>query len=230
MSEKLINLYISKYIKGSLNFNGIKLIPEIVNNGDYLDNKKLPKIYWLIENPNDLSYSQVAIQNFIVDSIYDFYKVSGQLIGEWLTTVRFITNNYVKFYNIESVYISKKLESKIDKTIAGIHSFTELNTGWKSEYEILVYDISSHGSDEIRIESRVELRNTFSTRTNEKLTPDVIRDKFDKMENNDDFIGFVDRLLNPIADIIWNTITITDRDSMYISTNCEFLDEEGEVI
>jgi hypothetical protein len=58
-NEQLIEIFYSRLTKqGKLNFNGIILIPELEDDGQ-------KRIIFNIDNPNDLSYSQAVIENYI---------------------------------------------------------------------------------------------------------------------------------------------------------------------
>jgi len=227
MTEKLIKLYISKYINGLLDFNGIKLIPDMSDTNDYLDVKKTPKLYWTIENPNDISYSERAVKLFISDSIYDFYKISGINTKDWYDTYREIENNYLRFYDIEPVYISKKLKMEIKQIMRKTHDFELPKFKWVSDYEIIDYYIWSDGYDEITIDVSARLFNSINTDTGEKITTEKINGIFDKMYNNDIFIEFCDNLASPISNFIWNIDTICEKDTMYLNSSLTFFDEEG---
>ena len=72
-SKKLIDIFLTNFIEGSLNFYGILLIPKkTIHN----------HLIWSIDNPKDLPWSNSAIKLFITNKIHQFNKlVSGELVS-----------------------------------------------------------------------------------------------------------------------------------------------------
>ena len=66
--EKVLELY-QKYLKGNLDINGVNLIPYKID--------KIYTIYYKIDNPNDISYSEMALRGWITESIDKFYGIIG---------------------------------------------------------------------------------------------------------------------------------------------------------
>ena len=229
MKEKLINIYITKYINGALDFHGIKLIPEIVRVNNYSEQKNTSEIYWTIDNPNDLSWVGGTIKNFIVNSIYDFYTLSG-IAGSWYDTYREIENKYANLSGFDSSdsYISKKLNSEIKKSIMKRSdiSFDD----WSFDYKILNYHIGFYHDDAVTIEADVKIFNSINPQTNEKIERDEIIEIFDKMDRNSYLLEFSDLILSPIVNLVWNDERLCDIDSMFIDANPTFFDEYGNRI
>ena len=229
MKEKLINIYITKYINGALDFQGIKLIPEIVSVNNYSEQKNTSEIYWTIDNPNDLSWVGGTIKNFIVNSIYDFYTLSG-IAGSWYDTYREIENKYANLSGFDSSdsYISKKLNSEIKKSIMKRSdiSFDD----WSFDYKILNYHIGFYHDDAVTIEADVKIFNSINPQTNEKIERDEIIEIFDKMDRNSYLLEFSDLILSPIVNLVWNDERLCDIDSMFIDANPTFFDEYGNRI
>ena len=72
-SKKLIDIFLTNFIEGSLNFYGILLIPKkTIHN----------HLIWSIDNPKDLPWSNSAIKLFITNKIHQFNKlVSGEFVS-----------------------------------------------------------------------------------------------------------------------------------------------------
>jgi hypothetical protein len=89
---KLINYYYSYLTDISnnkpFNFNGLFLKPRITDTKDF--------IHWDMQNPNNISYTSYAINNFIDNELYNFSR---------LTASEF----YDKLYRKQSVKVPKKI-------------------------------------------------------------------------------------------------------------------------
>tara|TARA_R110000868_G_scaffold387188_1_gene655709 strand:- start:50 stop:679 length:630 start_codon:yes stop_codon:yes gene_type:complete len=97
MSDKYLELY-TKYIKGHLNVNGVLLQPL------GFDHNQL--MVFEVTNPNDVSYSYVALSGFVNESMELFQKLLGS--ERDVRQPRFQSPN-----DDESLYINEELLTKI---------------------------------------------------------------------------------------------------------------------
>ena len=72
MSDKLLELYVNKFLKGKLDFYGITLFPKLVEK----DGKTI--VTWEMENPIDLPFYFIPIIVKLKDSFYSFYQLLGK--------------------------------------------------------------------------------------------------------------------------------------------------------
>ena len=217
MTPKLIDLYINKYIKGSIDVHGIKLIASP---------SKIPGILinWEIKNPKNVSYSGYVIKNFILDSLQEFNKLSGNNSFGLLHL-----NDTSSF---KELYISKEFYNTLKKETKKITSskFVSKDTGELDfifnirNFRIEVYH------EEILIRQDVIIDKIYNLSSNKIIPSDKIKSIFDYLSESDYLTDFIDNKLSPIADIIWNNPTLCDKNLNYIITNCNFLNSLGEHI
>ena len=97
MSDKYLELY-TKYIKGRLNVNGVLLQPLGFDHNQFM--------VFEVTNPNDVSYSYVALSGFVMESMELFQKLLGSESD--IRKPIFQSPN-----DDESLYINQELLTKI---------------------------------------------------------------------------------------------------------------------
>jgi hypothetical protein len=67
-NEKIVEFYI-KFLKGSLDINGVKIIPYKMDSDNIM--------YFKVDNPDDVSYSEMSLKGWITESLDKFYNFIG---------------------------------------------------------------------------------------------------------------------------------------------------------
>lgn len=67
-NEKIVEFYI-KFLKGSLDINGVKIIPYKMDSDGIM--------YFKVDNPDDVSYSEMSLKGWITESLDKFYNFIG---------------------------------------------------------------------------------------------------------------------------------------------------------
>jgi hypothetical protein len=214
-NEQLIEIFYSRLTKqGEINFNGIILIPELEDDGQ-------KRIIFNIDNPNDVSYSQAVIENYIDRLFNKFIKIFG--LDRF--KIQFELDSYLIVNTPEDFYINKTDYDNIRQSIVNVKKFRIKFFFKKVE---LIGDVKL-GSDEFWINGDSnEINLTIKARlTNFKLiindsqvtelSDDELNDFLNEGSNGDKYIDYIqDELYGEAMNYIWNMTTVTDQDNMSI--------------
>jgi hypothetical protein len=217
-NEQLIEIFYSRLTKkGKLNFKGIILIPELEDDGQ-------KRIIFNIDNPNDVSYSQAVIENYIDKMFNKFIKIFG--LDRF--KIQFKFDSYLIVNTPEEFYINKTDYDNIRQSIVNVKKFRIKYFNKKVD---LIGDVKL-GSDEFWVNvSGSEVNLTINARlTNFKLTnndnqvtelsDDELNDFLNEGSNGDKYIDYIqDELYDEAMNYIWNMTTVTDQDNMYINVD-----------
>jgi hypothetical protein len=217
-NEQLIEIFYSRLTKkGKLNFKGIILIPELEDDGQ-------KRIIFNIDNPNDVSYSQAVIENYIDKMFNKFIKIFG--LDRF--KIQFKLDSYLIVNTPEEFYINKTDYDNIRQSIVNVKKFRIKYFNKKVD---LIGDVKL-GSDEFWVNvSGSEVNLTINARlTNFKLTnndnqvtelsDDELNDFLNEGSNGDKYIDYIqDELYDEAMNYIWNMTTVTDQDNMYINVD-----------
>ena len=218
-NEKLIEIFYSRLTKqGKLNFKGIILIPEL----DEDDGQK--RIIFNIDNPNDLSYSQAVIENYIDKMFNKFIKIFG--LDRF--KIQFVLDSYLIVNTPEEIYINKTDYDNIRQSIVNVKKF---RIKYRFKKVDLIGDVKL-GSDEFwvngdsnQINLTIQARLTNFKLTNNdnqvtELSDDELNDFLNEGSNGDKYIDYIqDELYNEAMNYIWNITTVTDQDNMGINVD-----------
>lgn len=222
ISNKLLELYVKKYLKGELNFNGIILTPKINDENNPI------RITWKIENPNDVSYTYLAIRNHIEDSLTNFFELTST------SNIRLRSNigRYIHFENLpDNIHLSKSLRKKIEQNLKEIKKtkFDNIeltHRGLKTENN---YYITSY-HEEISVELSLTILKAVNLKTGKELTLEEIEEWYTNLYNSDSTMDFNDYISDSIFYDLYATPTIYDRDESYIVTQTSLYDIYGDLI
>jgi len=217
-NEQLIEIFYSRLTKqGEINFNGIILIPELEDDGQ-------KRIIFNIDNPNDISYSQAVIENYIDRLFNKFIKIFG--LDRF--KIQFELDSYLIVNTPEDFYINKTDYDNIRQSIVNVKKFRIKFFFKKVE---LIGDVKL-GSDEFWINGDSnEINLTIKARlTNFKLiindsqvtelSDDELNDFLNEGSNGDKYIDYIqDELYGEAMNYIWNMTTVTDQDNMSINVD-----------
>jgi hypothetical protein len=210
-----IKLYFYKWLQGgnkTFDFNGILLTPKIDKAEDF--------IHWEIKNPNDISYTSYAINNFIDNELYNFSR---------LTASEF----YDRLYRKQSVEVPRKLyinDEDFDSFLnyarsKEIYHFSEVKA------TMSVFDISFDvNSDSFYINLDIKLLNPTNPETKEKLYYSEVQDVMLGLNEDDRFIEYIDGLFARLLNEVWDIPTLIDNDNMTIQVYPIFYTDKGQKI
>ena len=217
-NEQLIEIFYSRLTKqGKLNFNGIILIPELEDEGQ-------KRIIFNIDNPNDVSYSQAVIENYIDNSFNKFIKIFG--LDRF--KIQFKLDSYLIVNTPEEFYINKTDYDNIRQSIVNVKKFRIKYFNKKVD---LIGDVKlgsdefwvNGDSNEINLNIQARLTNFKLTNNDNQVTElsdDELNDFLNEGSNGDKYIDYVqDELYDEAMNYIWNMTTVTDQDNMYINVD-----------
>ena len=217
-NEQLIEIFYSRLTKqGKLNFNGIILIPELEDDGQ-------KRIIFNIDNPNDLSYSQAVIENYIDKMFNKFIKIFG--LDRF--KIQFVLDSYLIVNTPEEIYINKTDYDNIRQSVVNVKKF---RIKYYFKNVDLIGDVKL-GSDEFwvngdsnQINLTIQARLTNFKLTNNdnqvtELSDDELNDFLNEGSNGDKYIDYIqDELYDEAMNYIWNITTFTDQDNMGINVD-----------
>jgi len=232
-NKKLIDIFLTNFIEGSLNFYGILLIPKKT-----IENH----LIWSIDNPKDLPWSNSAIKLFITNKIHQFNKlVSGELVSlsktinelDTLTILEVENKSYFSENFIKQVYKETKKSTNFNYT------FPTDMFDFKGMFKNITGDIKLYSDNvtftnisiknrffrEITVEYRIYLSEPKLLTTKNELIKQFdnyleFDDFLRELSNSDDeyfSINFSYDYSSPINDLIINTPTIFNSNDMYIT-------------
>jgi hypothetical protein len=217
-NEQLIEIFYSRLTKqGEINFNGIILKPELID-----DVQK--RIIFNIDNPNDVSYSQAVIENYIDRLFNKFIKIFG--LDRF--KIQFELDSYLIVNTPEDFYINKTDYDNIRQSIVNVKKFRIKFFFKKVE---LIGDVKlgsdefwiNGDSNEINLTIKARLTNFKLTNNDNQVTElsdDELNDFLNEGSNGDKYIDFIqDELYDEAMNYIWNMTTVTDQDNMYINVD-----------
>lgn len=210
-----IKLYFYKWLKGgnkTFDFNGILLTPIIDDAEDF--------IRWEMKNPNEVSYTRFAINNFIDNELYKFSKVTA-------------SEFYDRLYRKQSVKVPRKLyinDEDYDKFLNLVQRVETYNYQ-DVKANMYVFDMGfDSDSDSFYINLDIKLLNPTNPETSEKLYYSEVQDVMLGLNEDDRFIEYIDKLFARLLDEIWSTPTLIDKDNMSIQVYPIFYTDKGQKI
>lgn len=223
MDKRILEIYINKYIKGKLDFDGIYLIPEIQDN----------KIYWNVENPNDLSYTRFAIKLKIEDSVESFLELIGDAFLKKTGNRRGeISKNFINFYKgLDSFYLSKNFITKLEKEIRKKKNkqyHYERDKGWSFTCQGFDYDIYVN-YEEVTLEVKVILDNVKDVNTGEPVSTEQIEVVLNELNESGDIVDMSEVICREEFDLIYQEDRIYDKEESYLRVYCIFFDRRKDI-
>lgn len=217
-TNKLLQLYVDRYLKGKIDFDGLYIIPNL---------KEDNKISWTLENPNDLSYSLYPIKVKIRETFKDFLRMIGVPFSLQTTEHMEIRQLYgsLVYKNIENIYLSKKDGEKLKREIFKERKikFNDYDTVYELtcqgfEYEVMAYH------EEIRLEAHVKIHELKNLKTDEILDRKDTEKFLEEIYESGDIRELSDNVLAIPSNILYNNERIYDQGEGYLITDCTFFD------
>ena len=210
-----IKLYFYKWLQGgnkTFDFNGILLTPIIDDAEDFIN--------WDMQNPNNISYTSYAINNFIDNELFNFSRFTA-------------SEFYDRLYRKQSVKVPRKLyinDEDFDLFFdfarsKEIYHFSEVKA------TMSVFDISFDvNSDSFYINLDIKLLNPTNPETSEKLYYSEVQDVMLGLNEDDRFIEYIDGLFARLLNEIWDIPTLIDKENMNIQVYPRFYTDKGQKI
>lgn len=221
--KKLLEIYINKYIKGKLDFFGIDLIPKIEGND----------IFWDINNTKDLSFSRYAIDLFINDSLFNYFEIVG------------VTTTYAQFYlnnkNLRKIklnrefYLSDKIWSEINEVLSKYKDFFyETSVGSNRfridfDFDFFDWDVTCR-YDEIELMTKIIILKCKIDGVEIDDSFEELKKLFESMYDNEEIFDFYNAITSPFMDVLLPIRTLYVPGDMYINSNVNFYNVDGDRI
>lgn len=222
MDNKLVEIYVKKFIKGQIDFDGIILTPRIDK-----ENFKEYRIFWSMSNPNDVSYTEFAIRGRIEQTLEEYFELIGDPFAANIhNRRRIVRERYINFEdNIEDIYLSPKLQRNIEDKLVDevVIKFGNLQFKVKGfDYYVSAYH------EEISFETSMMVYDVVDTKTNKVLDEKEIADSFNKIYENADEQYLYDTVNGHISDLLFRLPTIYDNEESYLRDVASFYDENKD--
>lgn len=216
-----LNKFFEKYLIGEFHGN------EIEYEGLFLKfnyNKNTGEMEWSIDNPNDVSYLRGGIFGFIDDWVSYFLNVTGSsdFYRQMSRKQRYV-NMIPKGAYINAVDREQflKLAQKPKK-----YHFYDV----KARLNVFDIDFEDDGAGQgLGINIHMKLTDPIDPNTGEKLTYNEVGERLLGLNQDDDFLEYIDRIFNDLAnEIYYNHPTIFDPNNMYINIYPYFYTDDGK--
>lgn len=216
-----LNKFFEKYLIGEFHGN------EIEYEGLFLKfnyNKNTGEMEWSIDNPNDVSYLRGGIFGFIDDWVSYFLNVTGSSdFYRQMSRKQSYVNMIRKGAYINAVDREQflKLAQKPKK-----YHFYDV----KARLNVFDIDFEDDGAGQgLGINIHMKLTDPIDPNTGEKLTYNEVGERLLGLNQDDDFLEYIDKIFNDLAnEIYYNHPTIFDPNNMYINIYPYFYTDDGK--
>ncbi len=206
-NNKMLKIYIDKYIDGELDFYGIKLIPTITDNQGMV---------WNVENPKNLSFTNYAATMFIYDSLLEYHALLGDANLNYTESIRKISSYcYFNFGDEITDVFFEKLDKEASK-IKNIE-FPGINKsqGFYSDCKVKVVNLFSD-DNELELSLDVFLKNATDNLTGEIIDDEEkISDIIGKLIDDGYIFDLEDYFSQNILNLISGDKRVFDMDTSY---------------
>ena len=196
--------------KDSLNFNGIILKPKLIN-----DNY----IQFDMDNPNDLSYSEKAITDYVNGLFNEFIK----LFGLNRFKIEFKSDDKFQINTPKKYYINKIDYNNISERIVNVKNFRFRFFRTKVD---LIGDVKfndfwiNFSGEELNLTVNAKLTNFKLENAEgvEEISNDELQDFLEDGSNGDRYIDYIqDDLYGDALTYIWTHPTLYNQDNMSLN-------------
>jgi hypothetical protein len=218
-----LNKFFEKYLIGEFHGN------EIEYEGLFLKfnyNKNTGDMDWSIDNPNDVSYLRGGISGFIDDWVSYFLSVTG-------------SSDFYREMSRKQRYVNMIPKGAYINAVDRKQFFNLAQKPKKYHYDNIrarlnVFDIDfeDDGAGQgLGINIHMKLIDPIDPKTGEKLTYNEVGERLLGLNQDDDFLEYIDGLFNDLASEIYdNRPTIFDPNNMYINIYPYFYTEKGNLM
>lgn len=144
--KKILELY-QKYLKGGLFISGVRLVPYKID--------KIYTIYYNIDNPDDISYSEMSLRGWVTESLNKFYEIIG-----------FDTEPIFEILG-ESYYVNGLLMNELGEYLKTVKKIV-CNNNLLIDIEHKGFSVEFHGDNSLLIENYVVPLKASIKLTNER--------------------------------------------------------------
>ena len=144
--KKILELY-QKYLKDGLFISGVRLVPYKID--------KIYTIYYKIDNPDDISYSEMSLRGWVTESLNKFYEIIG------------FDNEPIFEILGESYYVNDSLMNELGEYLKSVKKIV-CNKNLLIEIEHKGFSVEFHGDNSLLIENYVVPLKASIKLTNER--------------------------------------------------------------
>jgi hypothetical protein len=185
-------------------------------------NKDTTDMEWSIDNPNDVSYLRSGISGFIDELVDDFANITSREYYKQINRKQLFVNMIRK-----GVYINAVDREQFLKLAQKPKKYHYDNV--RARLNVFDIDFEDDGGRGLGINIHMKLTDPIDPKTGEKLTYNEVGERLRGLNEDDDFLEYIDALFNDLASEIYdNRPTIFDPNSMYISIYPYFYTDEGK--
>jgi hypothetical protein len=216
-----LNKFFEKYLRDEFHGN------EIEYEGLFLEfnyNKNTGEMDWSIDNPNDVSYLRGGISGFIDDWVRYFLSAAGSSDFYREMSRKQLFVNMIR----KGVYINAVDRKQFFNLVQKPKKYHYDNI--RARLNVFDIDFEDDGAGQgLGINIHMKLTDPIDPKTGEKLTYNEVGERLRGLNEDDDFLEYIDGLFNDLASEIYdNRPTIFDRNSMYINIYPHFYTDEGK--
>jgi len=131
--KKILELY-QKYLKDGLFISGVRLVPYKID--------KIYTIYYKIDNPDDISYSEMSLRGWVTESLNKFYEIIG------------FDNEPIFEILGESYYVNDSLMNELGEYLKTVKKIV-CNNNLLIDIEHKGFSVEFHGDNSLLIENYV---------------------------------------------------------------------------
>jgi len=220
MSDKILDIYYNQYLNSEYDFHGIKIIPK--RSDDY--------IFWVVKNPNNLSFSRVILNDFVHGELVDFSKFVSSKDNREIYSKYWKRTTDLEMDiepNKSNVFLNEKDQNELKKVLKSINKFNF--DGLTSNIEFLDFSIDNSYGEEISVLFRVKFSNIIYN--GEKIKDDdneKLEGAIKEIFYYDEVLDYQYMLLQPFTNKIMSNPLLYD-DYMYFLYDFKFFDSKGDV-
>jgi len=210
-----LNKYFYLFLTDRFNGNQINL------NNLYLNfelNTSTNNIDYVVENPNDVSYTSYAIKNLIDDELHNFSKITDNEL-------------YKKLYKKQNIIIPNKIyinDKDYDKFLNLAQSVETYNYG-DIKANMYVFDMEFDcDGDVFSVNLDIKLLYPTDPDTRDKLTYSQVQERLIGLNEDDRFVEYIDRIYTRLLDELWYNPNLFDNGTMAISCYPKFYTDKGQ--
>ena len=186
-------------------------------------NKNTGDMEWSIDNPNDVSYLRGGISGFIDNLVDDFANITSREYYKQINRKQLFVNMIPKGAYINAVDREQFLKLAQNPKIYQYYDVL-------ARINVFDIDFEDDGAGQgLGINIHMKLINPIDSRTRNKLTYNEVGERLRGLNEDDDFLEYIDGLFNDLAnEIYYNHPTIFDPNNMYINIYPYFYTDDGK--
>lgn len=219
MNERILKLYIEKFIKGEIDFEGIKLKISLSPPDDrwnYLMTLEL-------ENPLNKPYSIFSIENAYIRTFNSFIRFLGD------NPRKYNPLRYCYFLNVEDIHIPKEFDNKIKAAGQTIKTYNikGRNIGnYTMDLKFIRHEIDVI-SEEINCDVKFIVERLFDNEIKREIDTVYLSKIFDKVYEFSNIPELNSDLCYPISSVIYDAPTLFDQYDSFMTFNTDFYTKAG---